>query len=101
MSYAPTWSAPVSLERSKNYRLRDGLSWLTSHMEERYQLPVDVDIEEHSTLFEHELRELVVQLVRELLFNVVKHAGVRPHPLARQRKRWVGSKSRTADRASM
>lgn len=83
-------SGELATPAIRSEHLRDGLSWLASHMEDRYQLHVDVDVDKHSTLSEHELRELVVHFVRELLFNVVKHAGVRHARLrATERDGWV------------
>ena len=55
--------------------LKQGLGWLQGYMKERYRLDVALRIDEKSDIIDKNLRELVLQLVRELLFNVVKHAS--------------------------
>jgi two-component system, chemotaxis family, CheB/CheR fusion protein len=57
-------------------RLRDALGWLAELMAERYGLRVRVEAPDAAVMGDTELRMLVVRLVQELLFNVVKHAGV-------------------------
>ncbi len=52
------------------------LRWLVSHMEEVYDLQVELVAEKITVAVDDELRILLFRLVRELLFNVVKHAGV-------------------------
>ncbi|MDX1665309.1 MAG: PAS domain S-box protein [Candidatus Promineifilaceae bacterium] len=54
--------------------LKQGFGWVQSYMKERYGLTVALEIDESSDIADKNLRELIVQLVRELLFNVVKHA---------------------------
>ena len=56
--------------------LRDAFDWLSLQMEESYGLSVEVAIEDASLRIDKTLRILLFRLVRELLFNVVKHAGV-------------------------
>lgn len=51
------------------------LRWLADHMEKRYGLHVQVTAEEVD-MASADLRELTFQMVRELLYNVVKHAEV-------------------------
>jgi signal transduction histidine kinase len=53
-----------------------GLRWIAEHMHARYGLEVTVDAATPCRIASRELRVLLLQLVRELLFNVVKHAGV-------------------------
>jgi len=55
--------------------LAAALEWLAVHMQETYNLHVDLDLQAdfHGS---EDIRYLLFQLVRELLFNVVKHAGV-------------------------
>jgi two-component system, chemotaxis family, CheB/CheR fusion protein len=55
--------------------LVDALNWLVSQMYELYGLSVSVESNGVSTRFEDTLRILLFQAVREVLFNVVKHAG--------------------------
>lgn len=53
-----------------------GLRWIAEHMHARYGLEVRVEASTPCRIPSRELRVLLLQLVRELLFNVVKHAGV-------------------------
>ena len=52
------------------------LQWLVSHMAERYNLHVALEITTDYKVANDDLGMLLFQLVRELLFNVVKHSGV-------------------------
>ena len=56
-------------------RLEDGLAWLADQTRERHGLEVSVESEGETPVPEPAVRVLVYQVVRELLFNVVKHAG--------------------------
>ena len=56
--------------------LAEAFAWMAGHMERAYGLQVEVIIEDDVEPATNELRELAFQMVRELLFNVVKHAGV-------------------------
>lgn len=56
--------------------LAEPLRWLARWMQERHQLNVTVRSDSVDT-DQRELRELIFRCVRELLFNIVKHAGVR------------------------
>ncbi len=53
------------------------LLWLASHMEERYDLSVSVDLPPDTSYIRETDRILIIQIARELLFNVVKHARAR------------------------
>jgi len=50
-------------------------SWLANQMNRLYDLRVDLKMAEDYQLKSEDLRVLIFQLVRELLFNVVKHAN--------------------------
>lgn len=56
--------------------LDEAMTWLAKHMGELYQLQVTIEANDHVPVSE-ERRILLYQIVRELLFNVVKHAGVK------------------------
>lgn len=56
--------------------LPEVLSWLAGHMQELYGLHVAYETKGQPRPVGRELRVLLYQIVRELLFNVVKHAGV-------------------------
>ena len=51
------------------------LHWLGEHMAERHGLSVEVTTSEVTDLGDPDVEALVFRVVRELLFNVVKHAG--------------------------
>jgi PAS domain S-box-containing protein len=57
--------------------LREALEWLAAWMKEKHGLEVDVETEEEVVVEAEETRIMLLQAVRELLFNVVKHAGVK------------------------
>src|SRR5690606_1708345 len=50
--------------------------WLAHQMENQYGLAVTVQAEANLPLPDEDLRVLLFQIIRELLFNIVKHAGV-------------------------
>ena len=54
----------------------DSLSWLGDHVRERHGLALHLDIAPEVQIDNLDLRMLLFQLTRELLFNIVKHAGV-------------------------
>ncbi|MDQ3248154.1 MAG: histidine kinase, partial [Chloroflexota bacterium] len=56
--------------------LEQGLHWLAHHMQENYGLAVEVSGGPLVRQPGESMRLMLVQLVRELLFNVVKHADV-------------------------
>ena len=56
--------------------LSDSLAWLAMHMEEAYNLSVEMKAKGTAKTADKNLRYLLFRLVRELLFNVVKHADV-------------------------
>ena len=63
-------SPPVLREKD----LDASLQWLAEHMQERHDLAVEVA--GSCSLGSEDLRVLLFQMVRELLFNVVKHADI-------------------------
>ena len=57
--------------------LYHAIIWLSSRMKEQYGLNVGVELETSWRPLDEGMRVALFQIVRELLFNVVKHAGVR------------------------
>jgi PAS domain S-box-containing protein len=53
-----------------------GLTWLVSRMQEKHHLKVNLRSDTKAEPASEELRLLLFECVRELLFNTVKHAGV-------------------------
>jgi two-component system, chemotaxis family, CheB/CheR fusion protein len=56
--------------------IAESIQWLAANMKETHDFEVDLVVDGDSRLADEELRVLLFQLVREVLFNVVKHAGV-------------------------
>jgi PAS domain S-box-containing protein len=56
--------------------LAAGLQWLSRWMAQKHGLTVELTIEPNTEPSREDLRVLLFQSARELLFNVVKHAGV-------------------------
>jgi len=54
--------------------LAAGLEWLAQHMQDNYPLQVDTAIDPDLRVEREDLRLLLFESVRELLFNAVKHA---------------------------
>lgn len=52
-----------------------GLEWLVRWMEEKYGLTVVLEADENASTDREDIRIILFESVRELLFNVVKHAG--------------------------
>jgi PAS domain S-box-containing protein len=55
--------------------LTEAIAWLSSQMKEQYGLQVTLDAKEDFHGLDNHMRVLLFQAVRELLFNIVKHAG--------------------------
>jgi PAS domain S-box-containing protein len=56
-------------------RLVDLLDWVAQRKRSLYGLDVEVEVAGECLMPEEDLRVLIYQLVRELLYNVAKHAG--------------------------
>lgn len=59
-----------------NEGLVQGIRWIASRMKERYHLQVDLEADGSFLVRDDGTRVLLFQILRELLFNAVKHAGV-------------------------
>jgi PAS domain S-box-containing protein len=57
--------------------LQAGFEWLARKMERDHGLEVDVEVQEGSEPEAESVRLVLFECVREMLFNVVKHAGVK------------------------
>jgi signal transduction histidine kinase len=55
----------------------EALRWLARWMEEKYGLAVEVNTDDRCNDLDQDLRALLFQAIRELLFNVAKHAQVK------------------------
>ncbi|MFA9477900.1 PAS domain S-box protein [Phycisphaerales bacterium AB-hyl4] len=56
--------------------LADAIKWLARWMRDNYELHVELKINESISPADEQLRVMVFQSVRELLFNAAKHSGV-------------------------
>jgi PAS domain S-box-containing protein len=56
--------------------LTESMAWLAARMEEQYGLQVELETKEDFNHLDDHMRMLLFQSIRELLFNIVKHAGV-------------------------
>lgn len=54
--------------------LTEAMTWLASRMQEQYGLQVELEVKENFPELDDHMRVLLFRAVRELLFNVVKHA---------------------------
>ena len=54
--------------------LSTALEWLALHLEERYDLQVTIEACDDCEIPHEDQRILIFQIIRELLFNVIKHA---------------------------
>jgi two-component system, chemotaxis family, CheB/CheR fusion protein len=64
--------SPLSL---KGEELPEVILWLVSQMKEQYGLEIALDLDDFPFSLENNLKVMLYHAVRELLFNVVKHAG--------------------------
>jgi two-component system CheB/CheR fusion protein len=55
--------------------LAEAVVWLAAQMDEQYGLKVDIHSSGVPTLLDEKIRVLVFYAIREVLFNIVKHAG--------------------------
>ena len=56
--------------------LAEAMTWLAFRVKEQYGLHIDLEIKEDLNHLDHHVRMLIFQAIRELLFNIVKHAGI-------------------------
>jgi PAS domain S-box-containing protein len=68
----------LSVELSPPIHPEEGLShaftWLAAHMQQQHGLPIKLEAEEPCVISDEQIHGLLFNCVRELLFNVVKHA---------------------------
>jgi len=55
--------------------LAEAILWLSAQMKDRHGLQVQIDAKDSLSQLDNHMRILLFQTIRELLFNVVKHAG--------------------------
>jgi signal transduction histidine kinase len=73
---ARTLTVELSPPVLRSEGLPEAILWLGTQMKEMHDLVVSVHFEGDCRVENHGLRVMIFQIVRELLFNVVKHAGV-------------------------
>ncbi len=69
-------SSTIGLPKFKGKNLVEAMTWLSDYMEGMHDLKVVVKVDDQIRLQRNELIILLIQMIRELLFNIVKHAGV-------------------------
>lgn len=69
-------AAEVSPAIVRDRGLPEALRWLSDQMSRRHDLQVKLDLDPSADTGEDDMNVVVFRAVRELLFNVVKHAGV-------------------------
>lgn len=55
--------------------LAEAILWLSAQMKDRHGLQVQIDAKDNLSQLDNHMRMLLFQTIRELLFNIVKHAG--------------------------
>lgn len=55
--------------------LTEAMTWLAFRMREQYGLQVEIESKDNFNSLDNQMRMLLFHSIRELLFNVVKHAG--------------------------
>jgi len=73
---ARTLTSELSPQALQEQGLGAGLKWLQHEVKSRHGLNVDMQIENTLEIADRSLQVFLFEAVRELLFNVVKHAGV-------------------------
>lgn len=68
-------TADLSPPILKSPVLTDAFDWLCMQMQELYGLEVEMKSDQAYSVPDEDMRILLFQIMRELLFNVVKHAG--------------------------
>ena len=74
LDFSRTVTSELSSPVLHELGLIPGLRWLARHFSERYHLPTELLIETDLPDFSPTLRVVVYSIIRELLYNVVKHA---------------------------
>lgn len=74
LTYTRTLVAELMPPTLRQFGLAGGLRWLGETMAQQ-GLEVDVDVPAHTPPMSEDLTRILYQCVRELLFNVLKHAG--------------------------
>ena len=64
--------SPIVLQGEGLY---EAILWLSAQMKDQHGLLVQLEAKDHLNSLDHQMRLLLFQTIRELLFNIVKHAG--------------------------
>lgn len=79
LSEAITLTRNLSVDLSPSVLRGEGLAqavlWLCARMKEQYGLHLQVSASDHLNHLDDHFRVMIFQTVRELLFNIIKHAG--------------------------
>ena len=64
--------SPIVLQGEGLY---EAILWLSAQMKDQHGLQVQLEAKDHLNSLDNQMRLLLFQTVRELLFNIVKHSG--------------------------
>lgn len=64
--------SPIALQGEGLY---EAILWLSSQMKDQHGLQVQLEAKDNLNSLDNQMRLLLFQTIRELLFNIVKHAG--------------------------
>jgi len=65
--------------------LTHAIGWLTAQMKEQHGLQVEIQAEDAFVIPDEDMQVLLFNCIRELLFNIIKHAGVKHAVVALRR----------------
>jgi two-component system NarL family sensor kinase len=70
--------------------LAEAILWLSAQMKDRHGLQVQIDAKDSLNQLDNHMRMLLFQTIRELLFNIVKHAGTSQAKITLERSDQLG-----------
>jgi signal transduction histidine kinase len=59
----------------KQASFAEALQWLVTHMEKEHYVKFQLSVQGQGQVHNRDIQTLLMQMIRELLFNIVKHAG--------------------------
>ena len=74
--------SPIVLQGEGLY---EAILWLSAQMKDQHGLQVQLEAKDHLNSLDNQMRLLLFQTVRELLFNIVKHSGTSQANIALER----------------
>ncbi len=93
-------SSDLSPEITKSKNIKDLLEWLVAWFEHRHNLNITLNTESDLQIPDKEIRLTLVHIIRELLFNIVKHADTDQAVIDVSRKDLHGIKLAVIDKGN-